>query len=59
MSGERGIEQCVMHRSSVKTLSAFDRRDDDLSRAEKHGIDGVEIALESLENLGERSAEIT
>src|SRR5260370_19348990 len=58
-SGERGVEQFVMHRTGVKTLAAFDRRDDDLGRAEQHRIDGVEIALEAPENLGKRSAEIT
>ena len=47
-----------MHGAGVKALPAFDRGDDDLGRAEQHRIDGVEIALEALENLGERSAEI-
>ena len=47
-----------MHGACVKTLSAFDRRDDDLGWAEQHGIDGVEIAFEAPENLGKRSAEI-
>src|ERR1700722_3644147 len=58
MSGERGIEQFVVHFASAKTLSAFDRRDDNLGRAEQHGIDGVEVAFETLEDLGKRSAEI-
>src|ERR1700722_16184800 len=59
LSGERGIEQFVMHRAGVKTLAAFDRHDDDLGRAEQHRIDRVEVALEAPENLGKRSAEIT
>src|ERR1700679_4278283 len=58
MSGERGIEQFVMNFACAKTLSAFDRGDDDLSRTEQHGINGVEITLEALENLGKGSAEI-
>src|SRR3984885_2169157 len=58
MSGERGIKQFVMNFACAKTLSAFDRGDDDLSGAEEHGVNGVEIALEALENLGEWSAEI-
>src|ERR1700689_3563499 len=58
MSGERGIEQFVMNFPRAKTLSAFDRCDDDLSGAEEHGVNGVEITLEALENLGERGAEI-
>src|SRR5580693_4730196 len=58
MSGERGIEQSVMHFACVKTLAALDRRNDDLGRAEQHGIDRVEVAFETLEDLGKRSAEI-
>src|SRR3984957_12640571 len=58
MSGERGVKQFVMHGACVKTLSAFDRRDDDLGRAEQHRVNGVEIAVEAPENLGKRSAEI-
>src|ERR1700750_3163744 len=57
-SGERGIEQFVMHFAGVKTLSALDRGHDDLSRAEQHGIDGVKIALEALEDVSERRAKI-
>src|ERR1700722_14527501 len=58
LSAERGIEQFVMHFACVKAFSAFDRGDYDLGRAEQHRVDGVEIALEALENLGKRSAEI-
>src|ERR1700749_4413505 len=58
ISGERGIEQFVMNLPRAKTLSVFDRRDDDLGGAEEHGINGVEITLEALENLGKRGAEI-
>src|ERR1700722_16995093 len=58
VSGERGIEQFVMNLPRAKTLSVFDRGDDDLSGAEEHGVNGVEIALEALENLGEWGAEI-
>ena len=57
-SGEGGIEHFMMHGARVKTRPAFDRGDDDLGRAEQHRVDGVEIALEALENLGERGAEI-
>src|SRR5271154_6502083 len=58
MSGERGIEQFVMKFACAKILSAFDRGDDDLSRAEQHRVNGVEITLEALENLGKRGTEI-
>ena len=58
VSGERGIEQFVMNFPRAKTLTIFDRCDDDLSRAEQHGVNGVKVALEALENLGEWSAEI-
>src|SRR6202034_1224646 len=58
MSGERGIKQFVMNFARAKTLSAFDRGDDDLSGAEEHGVNGVEITVEALENLGKRGAEI-
>src|ERR1700722_20880701 len=58
VSGERGIEQFVMNLPRAKTLSVFDRGDDDLSGAEEHGVNGVEIPLEALENLGKRGAEI-
>ena len=44
-----------MQGARAKTCAAFDRRDDDFGGAEKHGIDRIEIALESLENLGERA----
>src|ERR1700691_1712448 len=47
-----------MHFAGPKTLSALDRRDDDLGRAEKHGIDGVEIAFEPFESLSKRRSEI-
>ena len=47
-----------MHFARVKTLSALDRRDDDLGGAEQHGIDGVEVAFEPLEDLSKRRAEI-
>src|SRR5208282_1692153 len=42
----------------VKTRPAIDRGDDDLGRTEQHGVDGIEIAPEAVENLGERGAEI-
>ena len=45
-----------MQRAGVKTLAAVDRGDDDLGRTEQHRVDGVEIALEALEDLGERRA---
>ena len=48
----------VMHGPGVKTRPAIDRGDDDLGRTEQHGVDRVEIAVEALENLGERGAEI-
>src|SRR5271170_6401709 len=47
-----------MHSAAAKTLSALDRGNDDLGRTKQHGIDGVEITLEALEDLSERSAEI-
>src|SRR5580658_8603615 len=47
-----------MHGPGVKTRPAVDRGDDDLGRTEQHGVDGVEIALEAVEDLGERGAEI-
>ena len=41
----------------VRKLSPrVERRDDDLRRAEQHRIDGVEVALDALEDLGERPA---
>src|ERR1700722_11096194 len=47
-----------MHFACVKAFSAFDRGDYNLGRAEQHGLDGVEVALETLEKLGKRSAEV-
>src|SRR5208282_1059100 len=47
-----------MHGPGVKTCPAIDRGDDDLGRTEQHGVDGVEVAVEAVENLRERGAEI-
>src|ERR1700722_19657940 len=58
VSGERGIEQFVMNFPRAKAFPRFDRCDDDLSGAEEHGVNGVELALEALENHGEWGAEI-
>src|SRR5262249_16182636 len=55
-SGERGIEQLQIDAAVMKALTAFDRRNGYLSRAEQHRIDRIEIALEALEDLRERLA---
>src|SRR5262245_50099541 len=55
---EGGIEKLQVDMPAVEAFAAVDGGDDHLGRAEQHGIDGVEVALEALENLGKRPAVI-
>ena len=54
-SGERGIEHVQINVSGLETVAGFERRNDNLCRAEEHRIDGVEVAADRLENLSERT----
>ena len=46
----------VVDGSVLKTLSAFERCDRDLGRAEQHWVDGVEVTFDGREQFGERLA---
>src|SRR5688572_31444715 len=44
--------------AGAERIAAFDRGHDDFGRAEQQRVDGIKIALELLEYLGERLAEV-
>src|SRR5262245_60239841 len=46
---EGGIEKLQVDVPAVEAFATVDGGDDHLGRAEQHGIDGVEVALEALE----------
>src|SRR4029077_10599124 len=53
-SGERVIEQVQFNVSGLEAFAGFERRNNNLCRAEEHRIDGVEVAADCFENLSER-----
>src|SRR5262245_5290207 len=55
---EGGIEELQVDVPAVEAFATLDGGHDHLGRAEQHWIDGVEVALEALENLGKGSAVI-
>src|SRR5690242_5668075 len=55
-SRERGIEQLEIEAAGLEAFAGVECRHDHLRRAEQQRIDGVEVALEALEDLGERTS---
>src|SRR5262245_59887261 len=58
-SAEVGIAQVPVDPAGPEALAAVHGGDDDLRRTEQHGIDGIEIAIETAEDLREWPSMIT